>query len=176
LNLKKILLSAFICFHLIVIVVLANGSSFLGRHLAPILLPYANTLGLNATWNFFSPDPAHTMFYRMRIFFEDANGEDLREPEELYFPPEKGQIVVNSSKRRMLYAMRFLTLDPTRLKSILGPWLCRQYPGATRVKMEHFIHEIPGLDAAMAHIDQPLSELLVEKNFISEAMQCESKQ
>src|SRR4051812_36520058 len=61
-NWLRSLISVLICFHLVVILVLPNSSSFLGRALEPWIVPYANLLGLNVTWNFFAPDPAHTMY------------------------------------------------------------------------------------------------------------------
>jgi hypothetical protein len=142
----RILLSLFICFHLIVIVVLANGSSFLGRSLEPGITPYGNVLGLNITWTFFAPDPAHTMFIRYIIYFDDESGNELQAPLEGYIPEEKDQIVVDTSKRRFLYAMRFLILDQKRMKALLGPFLCRQHPGASSISLEEILEPIPNLD------------------------------
>ncbi len=144
----RILLSVFIVYHLIVIAVLANGSSFLGRALDPWITPYGNFLGLNVTWNFFAPDPAHTMFIQYNIRFEDADGLDLKDPKEGYFPPEKTRIVIDSSERRFLYAMRFLILDEKRMKVLLGPFLCRQNPGATAVHIKNILEPIPNLDVS----------------------------
>lgn len=155
-----------------VIIILANGSSYLGRSFQGGLLPYGNSLGLNATWNFFSPDPAHTMFYKVKIYFQDDQGNDLKEPEEIFYPPEKDQIVVNSSRRRFLYSMRFLTIETSRIKTLMGPWICRNHPGATKVRMEHVIEQIPYLDVAVARRSEPLSELLTERNFINVETDC----
>ncbi len=168
----RIFLSAFIVFHLSVIIILANGGSYLGRSLQASLLPYANTLGLNATWNFFSPDPAHTMFYRYKIYFESPVGEELKESIEGFFPPEKTHIVIDSSKRRLLYSMRFLTIDPSRIKSLMAPWLCKQYPGASRVRMEYIVNQIPLLDVAVARKDDPMDDLVSEKNLINNEVSC----
>jgi hypothetical protein len=168
----KIILSIFILFHLAVVVVLANGSSYFGRSLSPYLLSYANALGINCTWNFFSPDPANTMYYKVRVYYEDGLGNEIKEPEEFFFPPEKGQIVVNSSRRRTLYAVRFLTLDSSRLKTVMGPWICRQHLGASRVRMDHIVAEIPSLDVAVNQKSEPLQNLVVEKNYISAEVNC----
>jgi hypothetical protein len=132
-----------------VIVVLANSGSFLARRLSPLILPYANLLQLNTTWNFFAPDPAHTMFVKYKIEFSDENGNETKEPLIGFIPPEKKRIVIDSSKRRFLYAMRFLLLDNNRMQTILGPWLCRENPGASRVFMENRFVTIPNLDEAI---------------------------
>lgn len=146
-------------YHLAVITVLANGGSFLARYWTPYLIPYANTFGLNNTWNFYSPDPAHTMYLEYRVRFDDEQGNEVKEPIEGYLPPEKDQIVVDSSKRRLLYAMRFLMLDPDRLNSLMSPWLCRQYPGASEIAITHQLEAIPSLDSAIVHMDTPVKEL-----------------
>lgn len=148
-----------ILFHLSVIVILANGSSFLGRHGATFLLPYGNSLGLNASWNFFSPDPAHTMYLQYVVRFEDENGNETREPLEGYLPPEKDQVVVDSSRRRLLYAMRFLILDRNRLETLMGPWLCREHPGASSIAISHVLEALPLLDVARAHPEASVKSL-----------------
>ena len=73
------------------------------------------------------------MYLQYRVRFEDSQGVELKEPIEGFMPPEKNQVVVDSSKRRMLYAMRFLLLDPSRLETLMGPWLCRKYIGANLI-------------------------------------------
>ena len=143
-NALKIFLSLFLIYHLAVILILPNSGSYLGRKTEHLITPYANYLGLNTTWNFFSPDPAQTMFLKYTIW----SSSDDEEPIQGFIPPEKEKIVLDSSKRRLLYAMRFLILDTQRMKSILAPWLCRQHPGAEIVKMEHILEPIPNLERA----------------------------
>ncbi len=149
-----------------VITLFPNGSSYLGRSLASYFMPYANSLGLNTTWNFFSPDPAHTMFLKYNIRFEDANGNDLREPLDGFFPPEKEKIVTDSSKRRFLYALRFFLLDTSRMKTILGPWLCRQNPGSSVITMEQILEPIPNLDKArLGDMPDPTENIMMKEVF-----------
>ena len=155
----KVLLSVWILYHLAVIVILPNAGSFLARQGTNLLIPYGNTLGLNASWNFFSPDPAHTMYLAYRVRFDDENGNEVKEPLEGFLPPEKDQIVLDSSKRRLLYAMRFLVLDPNRLNLLMGPWLCRQHPGASEIAITHVVEAIPTLDVAVNQIDTPVKDL-----------------
>lgn len=148
LKFKKVILSAAILFHLLTMVILANGASWLGRHTQSWAAPYGNAIGINTTWNFFSPDPAHTMFIRFKVEFEDDYGNELKEPIEGFIPEEKESVVMDSSKRRFLYAMRFLILDHRRLETIMGPYLCKKYPEASRIHVEHILQGIPVLDRA----------------------------
>jgi hypothetical protein len=168
----QVILSLFIVYHLTVILVLANSSSFLARRLSPVIIPYANLLQLNTTWNFFAPDPAHTMFLKYKIEFTDADGNDAKEPVIGYIPPEKKHIVIDSSKRRFLYALRFLLLDNSRMQTILGPWLCRENPGATRVVIESRLVPIPNLDQAMLDVESPNNDS--ETTVLNEAYDCNS--
>jgi len=154
----RVLASLFIIYHLLVISTLANGSSFLGRSLSSVIIPYGNALGLNVTWNFFAPDPAHTMYIHYFIHFGE---EDERDPLEGYLPPEKEQIVIDSSKRRFLYAMRFLILDEKRMKLLLAPYLCRQHPGAVSVRIENILEPIPNLDLSQLSEMKPREEAVM---------------
>lgn len=171
----KLILSLWIVYHIAVIVILANGSSILGRSYGWLLVPYANALGLNSTWNFFSPDPAHTMYLEYRVRFEDEQGNETREPIEGYLPPEKDQIVVDSSRRRMLYAMRFLMLDQNRLHALMAPWLCRQHPGASEITIAHEMQAIPSFDRAIANLDTPLRDLRQQYRSASQTFNCRAE-
>lgn len=142
----RVLLSIFIVYHLIVISVLANGGSFLGRKLGPWISPYGNLFGVNVVWNFFAPDPAHTMYIHYVVHFLDSEEGTQLDPVEGFIPPEKEKIVVNTSKRRFLYAMRSLIFDEKRMKVFLGPFLCRQHPGADSIVIKNILEPIPSLD------------------------------
>ena len=172
----KILISLWILYHLSVILVLANGSSFVGRNWSQFFLPYGNVLGLNSSWNFFSPDPAHTMYLQYKIRYEDGQGNELKEPFEGFLPPEKNQVVVDSSKRRMLYAMRFLLLDPSRLETLMGPWLCRKYPGASEVSISYILEALPSLDVALTNSETSIADLKKEAQSNSLVYRCVSPQ
>lgn len=157
--LAKLFLSLFGIYHLVVMLWMPNLGSFLGRELEPIIAPYGNVVGLNASWNFFSPDPAHTMYLRYRVYFESPEGEELEEPIEAFIPETKEKPVRSFTKKRHLYAMRFMIMDPTRLETILGPWLCRQYPKASMIEMQHFVESVPPLQEARLFNEVPLQEL-----------------
>jgi hypothetical protein len=165
----RILLSIFICYQLLAVLVLANGGSYLGRRLDRWITPYGNLFGFNTTWNFFAPDPAHTMYIHYYVHFEDSS----KEPLEGYIPPEKEKIVIDSSKRRFLYAMRFMIIDEKRLKVILGPFLCRQHEGAASVHVENILEPIPNLDLSTMSMGQKKETTFMEHNYDCHAPQDE---
>lgn len=140
-------------------IVMGNGSSFLGRYLERFFTPVANTIGLNTTWNFFSPDPAHTMYLKYDIFFEDAYGNSLKDVIEGYYPPSKdlgGDFRLDL--KRDSYVMRFVIVDPARIPTFFIPWLCKKNPGASKVQVEIILNRIPSLDQVMAVVHPNLKK------------------
>jgi hypothetical protein len=139
-------------------VVMPNGTSYLGRWLGPVLLPISNQLGFSVNWNFFAPDPAHTMYISYVVNFTD----EAKEPFQGYIPPQKTEIVVDTSERRLLYAMRFMIVDENRIRMILGPYLCRQYPGASVVFIRSVLEPILNLDAAQKGFEDKPEATIME--------------
>jgi hypothetical protein len=155
--------------HLVAILLLPNTHSYAVRHLPSWLIQYANQIGINTTWNFFSPDPAHIMYYEYQIFFKDEKAE----PIVGFIPPQKEQVVVESSDRRMLYAMRFLLLDQRRIERILIPYLCRKFQDVERISIRHHLHQLPSLDQAVLEKEKPVRDLIVSQSGVSQDYRCQ---
>lgn len=172
----KLVLSFVTTLYIVMIIIFPNGTSFLGRTVGQALLPIANTMGLNTTWNFFSPDPANTMYFVYNIYFEDELGNETKESITGYLPSEKNQIVTDASRRRMLYAMRFLMLDEHRLNVLMAPWLCKDHPGATRVRIRSVIEKIPSLDEVILRNDETVQSLKHEIDSRSISFDCRKPQ
>lgn len=145
----KLLFSIGLLYHLGMIWLMPISSSFIGRRLGAYFLPYANTIGMNTGWNFFSPDPANTIYYEYTVRFQDELDQDIQPPFRGVLPEEREAIVTDSSRRRFLYAVRFLMLEPSRIEELMAPWLCRQHPGSTKVNIKQVIEQVPSLDLAM---------------------------
>ncbi|WII71005.1 hypothetical protein QJS83_11085 [Bdellovibrio sp. 22V] len=152
--------------------VMPNVGAYFGRVTSKFITPYANTVGLNASWNFFSPDPAHTMYIRYVVRYLDEEGNETKESVEGFFPEEKNLGISSPFRKRELYAMRFMVIDPKRLRVLLGPWLCRQYPEATSIEMEHVIETVPPLDQVVTLKDETVKDLSQELQFIREYHSC----
>ena len=127
-------------------IILGNGSSFLGRYLGFIYTPVANSIGLNTTWNFFSPDPAHTMYLHYRVLFQDEYGNEKQETIEKYFPEDALDNNFWLPHRRLSYVMRFFAADSNRIEKFLVPWLCKKNPESTHIQTEMLLYRIPPLD------------------------------
>lgn len=168
----KTLLSLWIVYNIFTMLVMPNVGAYFGRVTSRFITPYANTVGLNASWNFFSPDPAHTMYIRYTVRYLDTDGNETKESVEGYFPEEKNKGVSAASRKRDLYAMRFMVIEPKRLRILMGPWLCKQYPGSTSIEMEHVIETVPPLDQVVTLKDETVKDLSQELQFVREFYSC----
>jgi hypothetical protein len=140
----SIILSGMILYHLAAVIVLPNSSSLLGRKTAGFFLPYANTLGFNTSWQFFSPGPS-PMFY-LEYFVEfDREGN---ESEVMPYPLRRVAGSWSDSYNRRLFGMRFFSLNPDRLERYLAPFLCRQHPGAVSISVQPVYEPIQSIDRA----------------------------
>jgi len=165
----KILISIWASYHLFCIWVLPNAGGFVGRYFADEIVPYGNAISMNTPWNLFSPDPANTMYFASIVHYDEAHtSSDM----EQFFPPEKSQIVTDSSERRLLYAMRYLVLDPRRIEVILGPWLCRLHPGALEVSIRYIMEKIPSYDLVLISPDKSVQQLKVTEESSSQFFTC----
>lgn len=91
--LSKILLSVWIVYNIFVMVVMPNVGAYFGRVTQVFVTPYANTVGLNAGWNFFSPEPAQPMTLKYTVHFPDKVQQAIQ-----------GQIDFNNAKQSDLDA------------------------------------------------------------------------
>jgi hypothetical protein len=168
----KILLSFWIVYTIFMMLVMPNLGSYLGRSSSRYITPYANSVGLNANWNFFSPDPAPTMYIQFRIHFLDSEGYQTKDSVDGFFPAEKNRRISSIFRQRELYVMRYMLIDPKRLKTFMGPWLCRQYPGATSVEMEHVVETIANLDQMVVLKGEGVESLSTVFQNIHEVFSC----
>lgn len=170
----KIILSVWIVYNIASMLVMPNVGSFLGRKYGIYLAPYANQVGLNASWNFFSPDPAQTLYIKYFVEFLNADGEMIKDPVVGYFPQEKNQGVMDITRRRELYVMRFMLIGPNRLQALFGPWLCRQNPEATSVHIEQVVETVAPLDEVLMHSQTLVSDLSKEFPFAKTDYRCDT--
>ncbi len=153
-------------------IVLGNGSSFLGRYLGPYFTPVANIVGLNTTWNFFSPDPAHTMYLRYTVYFQDDYGNPVQEAIQEFYPSEEENANLSTHVRRQNYMMRFFTASYERMQKYFVPWVCRKYPGATHVHTEVILTRIPSLEVASTLSLLNYEDLLKQEEINQNAFSC----
>lgn len=169
----KVFLSLWIVYNIFTLLVMPNIGSFWGMSAFPFIAPYANTVGLNGSWSFFSPDPpTHTLYLRYFVSFLNERGEESQDSIEGYFPEEKGQRITSPFRQREFYVMHFMSRQPKYLRILMGPWLCRKHPGASIVDMTYVAETVPYLDQATASKGKDLSEMSEESKVLQESYSC----
>lgn len=167
-TLLRFFLSVFVLFHILVMVIAPNPTSYAARALGGFVFPYASTVGLNANWNFFSPDPAHTMYLKFTLYSPDESAS----PREMFFPEQKDEGEWDLGKRRNLYATRFLMLDSRLIDTVLGPWLCRHEAPLSAAQIELVINSVPTLDEAVLFGHRSMSQMSREFDAINREYRC----
>jgi hypothetical protein len=142
------LFTLFLFYHLFVIVLMPNAGSILGRRWGHWVAPYANTLGMNATWEFFSPDPPQPFYFDYSVYFEDEQGEEKQVPVDGYFPEWRTERTLHPNKIRLKNAVRFFALTRKSVEQAFIGYLCRLYPEANRVKVRQVVEVVPNLEKA----------------------------
>ncbi len=168
----KALASIWILYHLFVVIVMSNGSSYFGRFFQGVITPYANITGFNTSWNFFSPDPAHTMYIRYQVYFKDEKGDPIKESKEGFFPELKNVGTFDPTQRRELYMMHYLLLGPDRMEKMFVPHICRVNLGATSVRIDFIVESIAPLDQAVTFKQETMAELSKEQDYIKREFPC----
>ncbi|HEX4924145.1 MAG TPA: hypothetical protein VFV50_08665 [Bdellovibrionales bacterium] len=141
---KKKLLSLAIAFHLTVIAVYPNSVSYFQRDLLPVILPYANTFGLNSKWQFFAPEPEIATYFEYEIDWREKP-EGVTGDEVYKWPPEKKGFFDFTYTRRNS-SRSFMFIDQTARQSIFISWICRQHPQAAGVSVRAAYVQVPSLE------------------------------
>jgi hypothetical protein len=146
LNILKKSFVIFCVYHFVVMVMMPNSASIVGRKAGRYFAPYANLIGLNGTWEFFSPDPPQPLFFDYRVYFENSNGEEVKPSVKAYFPEWKIDRTLHPNRIRMKNAVRFFALNQKAVEVAFVGWLCRKYEGATRVNINEIMEPVETLD------------------------------
>ena len=142
----KAFLSLWICYHLLVIFVVPNPSSFVIRYLGSGITAYANQLMINTGWGVFAPDPAAPSYVEYSVYFpEDSEQRTIHGA----IPVDKEKLSWQPNRRREFYFMVYLITNPERAEKVLIPWLCEQYSGAYKIKARLVGAEIRSLDQVL---------------------------
>lgn len=142
----KIALTVFLFYHLSAVVLLPNASSIFARNLGRFFIPYANTFGLNTTWQFFSPGPS--VAYHIEYEIETEATRDSDELERHVFPPPQSQFMWKESFNRRVCGLSYFTIVPERFERFFVPFLCRQTPGAVAVYVQSVLEQPSNIEKA----------------------------
>lgn len=147
----RVLLSAFLIFHVTAILVLPNPESIIFRRVEKIFVNYGNLLGINTTWRFFSPNPLIRMF-EYEVVENDAYAEYAVEVERHRWPASVEAVGTREGfNRRLSYAM-IMMANQLYLREILAPYLCRFHPLAKALNFYAVHREFPSVEKAQTYV------------------------
>ncbi|MCO5141833.1 MAG: hypothetical protein M9962_01940 [Oligoflexia bacterium] len=138
----KILISAFLLFHLLGVVTSPNQSSFLTQSLLEIYRPYMTTLGLFHSWGFFAPEPVSPPIY-IDYLLERKNGTT----ESKRFPNEVSPYFFRDRQNRRLTLSKFILTSDDSVKSTLVRYLCNTEKDVSSVKIWRVMYQQPSLES-----------------------------
>jgi hypothetical protein len=168
----KIILSFWIVYHLLGILIMPSIQSIIVKEKGWIFRTYLNQIGFNTTWNLFSPDPATALFMKVKLVQRPLeNGEEV-EAIDLMLPTFGDEINWDPTKRRGLYMMRYALLDSDKTYRFLIPWYCRNYPQTQEIYIEGVGTRIPGIEQARIEKLYKISELRTRQTIKEYRGQC----
>lgn len=143
-NWKKALLSLFVVFQVSVVFVLPNPDSILYRETYKYFASYANTLGFNTTWRFFSPNPF--MWVVEYDVIPDLDAWRGLEFETYRYPSSLQDVGTREGFNRRLNFGMFMTSQDRLLENYFGPFLCKRHPEAEIIAIYMVGRETPSID------------------------------
>ena len=148
----RILLSLFLVYHLIAVVLLPNPYSVVGRVFTPLFTTYASTLGMNTTWQFFSPNPMPHRYlsytFSSSETAEEADKVIEGEDEDHYWPPRDRSQIWRENYNRQVYHSVVTTVLRDKTPTHLIPWLCQRHPGAVSISLYAHAKQLPSIERA----------------------------
>lgn len=172
-NLKKwfqIIASIFLVYHLVTILTLPNSGSYLESQIGEYLYPYASTLGLNSTWQFFSPKPSPRIFFRYEVEFPNGDYQKHQWP-----PPKIDSEFLGPNFQRLVYHSRMTTITEQRRKKFLVPFLCSKHPGAQTLTLSAIFENVVPLRKAYIDRRLPTSSLKELEVWSRETYYCQEE-
>jgi hypothetical protein len=174
LNIIKKIFIIFCIYHAAVMLMMPNSASIVGRKAGTYFAPYANLIGLNGTWEFFSPDPPQPLFFDYRVYFEDSNGDEIKPRVQAFFPEWKTSRTLHPNHIRMKNTVRFFALNQKALEVAFVGWLCRKYQGATRVKINEIMEPVETIDKLSLGLTEEVERIPASDESATPAIKIES--
>ncbi|MGE3975391.1 MAG: hypothetical protein AB7F59_12780 [Bdellovibrionales bacterium] len=140
-TLSKRLISVLLVFHLLVIGIFPVASSYLWTFFSPLMIPYANALGINSSWQFFAPEPETWIYLEYEIEHEEVADDLARSSLHKWPPPRKIPFDLLYTWHSSMKAFAFTF--PQQLPLTLGRWMCRQHPEAFSITFRRVTLQIP---------------------------------
>lgn len=144
----KILLSGYVLYHLAAMMVLPNAGSILERRYGFLFYPYANTILLNTSWQFFSPNPSSSRYLQYELVIDSAEADY----KTYFWPPESSDGLFFENYNRRVYHSLLTTFTPDLTQRFLIDYLCRKHAQAQSIVLYQMNRVLPSIERA--EVDQ----------------------
>ena len=132
-------LSLFVLYHLFMIFISPHVMSIAHEKLMPFFAPYASTLALNTSWNFYAPNPIYYHYWTYEVIDSKSKVGDFRWP-----PKREESKLIYLNHNRLIYHSRFFIIaGPRNVKRYFIPYLCRLHPLATEITLKVIFENRP---------------------------------
>jgi hypothetical protein len=127
----KLVLSAFIVFHLAAVVLTPHEQNYVSFASNFIFSPYVQFFELGSAWSYFAPDPGPPPVF---IAWEsyDAHGNEL---DSGRWPDLNDHPLLSERRVRRVALARFASPDDNRVVKMMLPYLCGRSPGIRSVRI-----------------------------------------
>ena len=126
----KVVLSVFLVYQLVGVVLAPNTTSFLTFSVASLYKPYMNFLNLNHSWGFFAPEPISPPLY-IDYVLEQKNGLAISGR----FPDENNPYFFRDRHNRRMSLSKFIVSSDDNLNNMFVRYLCLNHPDTSTAKL-----------------------------------------
>lgn len=136
----RLIISAFLIFHLGGVLLAPNPASYLSQALAPVYRPYTNFFGLAHTWGFFAPEPVSPpMYIDYVIQKRGAPAVSGR------FPSEENPYFFRDRHNRRMSLSKFILSTDDNIKNMFVRYLCLEEDDVLSINLWRVVATQPSL-------------------------------
>ncbi len=135
----KSLLSCFIIYHLAMIFIVPHKMSMMHERLLPYFIPYAHTLSMIISWDFYAPNPSLYHYFEYEVIDSKDTVDTFRWP-----PSRKEFKRIYLNHNRLIFHTRFFMLAGKKnIRRHFVPYLCRLHPSASEITIKVIFENRP---------------------------------
>lgn len=136
----RLVLSIFLGFHLIGVLITPNQGSYLTQSLSSIYHPYMKTFGLGHSWGFFAPEPVSPPMY-IDYVIERKN----LPPVNGRFPEESSPYFFRDRQNRRMSLSKFLLSTDDNIRNMFVRYLCKDGEEILSIQLWRVVTTQPSL-------------------------------
>jgi hypothetical protein len=136
----RLILSAFLIFHLFGILIAPNPGSYLTQSLSAVYRPYTNYLGLSHSWGFFAPEPISPPMYIDYVIERKDQA-----PMNGRFPAETSPYFFRDRQNRRMSLSKFIMSTDDNIRNMFVRYLCYEEKNILSINLWRVVTTQPSL-------------------------------